>query len=162
MKWAHERLSGGWLFKRLLPSIALGQFPSKSLLFMLGCNDRFLFCSVLLHFSSFCLFVGHLSASAGLFACGSLLVNWAHCPGMVIQHFDGLWKSPIVRLDQAWVAGTLLGQLCHTLDPDPGCHDDKGDMTMSLIMENCQFGRESTDILEQIFFKVTFSRLSIC
>ena len=64
-----------------------------------------LFCSVFLHFSSFCLFVGHLLASAGLFACGSLLVNWAYCPGMVIQHFDGLWKSPNVRLDQAGVGG---------------------------------------------------------
>ena len=48
---------------------------------------------LLLHFSSFCLFAGHFSASAGLFKGRSLLVNWAHCPGMVIQHFDGLWKS---------------------------------------------------------------------
>ena len=112
LKWAHQRVSGGRLF-RLLLRAALGQFPStcnKSPLHGLGCavccNDRFPFCSVLLHFSSFCLFVGHLLASAGLFACGSLLVNWAYCPGMVIQHFDGLWKSPIVRVDQAWV-GTL-------------------------------------------------------
>ena len=21
------------------------------------------------------------------------MVNWRHCPQMVIQHFDGLWKS---------------------------------------------------------------------
>ena len=61
--------------------------------------------------------MGHLLASAGLFACGSLLVNWAYCPGMVIQHFDGLWKSPIVRVDQAWVGH------CHPLDCDDN-HDD--------------------------------------
>ena len=91
----------------------LGHFPSKSPIrsplhgrvCKFGCNvtSTFPFCTILLHFSSFCLFAGHLSASAGLFACGSLLVNWAHCPGMVIQHFDGLWKSPIARVDQAWV-----------------------------------------------------------
>ena len=117
-----ERLSGGRHFRLLLGlgcigSVSDNKSPLHGLVCPVGCNDRFPFCTILLHFSSFCLFVGHLSASAGLFACGSLLVNWAYCPGMVIQHFDGLWKSPIARVDQAWVG---VG----------GYHDDKDDMAM--------------------------------